>query len=330
MFVLECPWALLIIILPILVMKLPKQNLVQVQALKIPFFKEIAAIKQSSMLSNDSMIGKILLGLIWLLLTFSLSAPHWVDEPIELPRKGRDILLAIDVSGSMEIDDMYINQQAFDRLTIVKKVANEFVDKRIGDRLGLILFGTKAYLQTPLTFDRKTVKHMINDSSIALAGPLTSIGDAIGLAVKRLRNIESQSKVVVLLTDGAHNSGEVDPIIAAQMAAKFDIKIYTIGLGSNTMKVPGLFGAQIINPSQDLDEKTLTQISKITKGVFFRATSVESLKEVYNSIDALEPNVRESGVFRPKHALFYYPLSIAFVLSLILFIRKNTMLGRWL
>ncbi len=330
MFKLQYPWALLIVFLPLLVMLLKRQDLMQLKALKVPHFKDIQALGNSYITQTSSIVAKIIAFIIWVLLSVALACPLWVDEPIELPRKGRDILLAIDISGSMETPDMFVNKNAVDRLSVVKEVATKFVDQRSGDRLGLILFGSKAYLQTPLTFDRKTVKHMIDDATIKLAGPLTAIGDAIGLAVKRLRNIESESKVLVLLTDGANNAGAVNPIKAAKMAKDFEIKIYTIGLGADELKVPGFFGPQLVNPSQDLDEKTLKEISEITEGVFFRAKDTSGLEEVYQTIDKLEPNEKESGVYRPRYELFHWPLGIAIILSFLLLVRKITPLQRWI
>lgn len=330
MLTLEYPYALLLIILPLLIIKLPVSKVNESLALLVPHFNEIINIKSSSKISKTSLTAKILLLLIWVLSCIALADPKWVGDPIELPRKGRDILLAIDVSDSMSITDMQISGRTTDRLSVVKLVANKFVDKRVGDRIGLILFGSKAYLQTPLTFDRKTIKNMIDDTTIKLAGPLTAIGDAVGLAIKRLRTIESESKVLVLLTDGFNNSGMVDPLQASEMAKKNNIKIYTVGLGADRLQIRGLLGTETINPSADLDEDTLKTIAKNTEGKFFRAFNLEDLEEVYSTIDKLEPNEKEAGAYRPEKQLLHFPMFIALLLSLILLLRKLTPLGRYI
>ncbi len=169
-------------------------------------------------------------------------------ETIVLPQKGRDIMLAVDISGSMKMEDMSIKGQSVSRLAVVKMVGKEFINSRKGDRLGLILFGSRAYLQTPLTFDTKTVQHMLNDATIGLAGMQTAIGDAIGLAAKRLLDISQENRVLILLTDGGNNSGAVSPLSAAKLAAENNIRIYTIGFGADQLTVPTMFGRQTINP----------------------------------------------------------------------------------
>jgi Ca-activated chloride channel family protein len=330
MFTFEYPYAALLIFLPILMGRWKAKSIDELRALKIPHFDQVINLSYKNKISGSSKIAKVILISLWILSCVALMGPKWVGDLIELPRKGRDILLAIDVSESMSVPDMRLKGTETDRLTVVKLVANKFVDKRIGDRLGLILFGTKAYLQTPLTFDRKTIKNMIDDTTIKLAGPLTAIGDAIGLAVKRLRNIESESKVLILLTDGANTAGAVEPIKAAEMAKTHGIKIYTVGLGAEELRVPGIFGTQIVNPSIDLDEDALKAIAQETGGKFFRAFNVDDLEDVYQTIDKLEPNDKEGGAYRPERQLFHYPLTIAFILSMILLLRKLTVLGRFI
>ena len=173
-------------------------------------------------------------------------------------------MLAVDISGSMATEDMVINGEYVDRLTAVKLVVSDFVSRRVGDRVGLILFGTNAYLQAPLTFDLKTLDRFLLEAPVGIAGGKTAIGDAIGLAVKRLRQRPQQDKVIILLTDGANNVGEVEPRKASELAANDKIKIYTIGVGADEMRLPSIFGAfgnRVTNPSADLDERTLTAVS---------------------------------------------------------------------
>ena len=265
---------------------------------------------------------------IWALLLFSASQPQWLGNAVVLPQEGRNLLLALDVSGSMQIPDMKLRGVAVDRLTVTKSVANTFVEKRIGDRLGLILFGTKAYLQTPLTFDRKTIRHRLDDATIGLAGQRTAIGDAIGLAVKRLLQTPKDSRVLILLTDGANNAGALTPRQAAKIAADNHIKIYTIGLGSESMMIDGLLGPQMINPSNELDEETLKQIAKSTNGHYFRAQNTRELQQIYKTIDRLEPVNSDTTVFRPTTPLFYWPLLLALLLSFFLAIKRFNFLRK--
>jgi Ca-activated chloride channel family protein len=267
--------------------------------------------------------------IIWCLLVSSAARPQWVGDPIALPLTGRDILIAIDVSGSMETPDFNIKGQQVNRLDVVKTTAGEFIQRREGDNLGLILFGTQAYLQTPLTFDRATVKAMLDDATIGLAGKDTAIGDAIGLAVKRLRDNNIEHRILILLTDGANTSGEVDPLKAAELAASEGLKIYTIGIGADSMQVGAsfLFGPQTINPSRDLDEKTLKTIADSTGGKYFRARDTQGLEDIYSRLDELEPRESDSEFFRPTQSLFYWPLGLALLLSLLPGLIKLTKLA---
>ncbi len=291
-------------------------------ALKLPFFHAIQAMLQSQAVASATRRSQfILLWLIWILLVSAASGPTWLGQPISLPRSGRNIMLAIDLSGSMRIPDMQLHGEAVDRLQVIKAVAGKFIKARRGDRLGLILFGTRAYLQTPMTFDRQTVLAMLDDSSIGLPGPQTAIGDAIGLAIKRLKHYPPQSRVLILLTDGQNNAGAVSPLGAAAIAKKLGIKIYTIGLGSDQMLTPGFFGPQVTNPSMDLDEKTLQKIAKETGGLYFRAKDSQSLQKIYADLNRLEPVASAKSIFRPKQPLYPWPLGMALLLGVALCMR---------
>jgi Ca-activated chloride channel family protein len=274
------------------------------------------------------------LGMVaWILFVVAAARPQWLGESIELPISGRDLMIAVDLSGSMEINDFVISDRQVDRLTATKLVAGDFIDRRVGDRLGLVLFGRQAYLQTPLTFDRETVKTLLYESVIGLAGKETAIGDAIGLAVKRLREVKNQEsaaksdeknnvnlsdKILILLTDGANTAGEVEPIKAAEMAAEMGLKIYTIGIGADEMLVRSFFGMRKVNPSTDLDEDTLKKIAQVTGGKYFRARDTQELEKIYELLDELEPITKETQYFRPTSALFMWPLGLAMALATIL------------
>jgi Ca-activated chloride channel homolog len=311
------PWLLLLLPLPLLVRLLPPvQAQIPQAAIRVPFLDEFG--ETGNIMAKQTKSWAIwLAGLAWICLILAVARPQWLGEPIELSVSGRDLMLAVDVSGSMATQDFYINKQRVDRLSAVKHIAGEFIQRRIGDRLGLILFGTQAYLHVPLTFDRKTVETLLDESFIGITDedPKTSIGDAIGLAIKRLQDQNVDSRVLILLTDGNNTAGELQPEKAAELAAQHQLKIYTIGIGADEMLVPGFFGSQRVNPSADLDEKTLTQIAKTSGGQYFRAHNTE---KIYAILDKLEPVEKDQQFFRPSSELFYWPLSIALVLSAVL------------
>ena len=316
------PWLWLILPLPWFIRRFfPAANTAEQAALKVPFLEDFGvAQSQQTTLSNKPWLLWLAIA-AWCLLILASTRPQWLGDPIEQGVSGRDLMLAVDLSGSMKERDFIVNNQAVDRLTATKTVANEFIERRVGDRLGLILFGTNAYLQTPLTFDRTTVQILLNESALGLAGENTAIGDAIGLAVKRLQS-QTDSRVLILLTDGANTAGEVSPIKAAEIAAQHHLKIYTIGIGADEMIVRSFFGSQRVNPSRDLDEKTLTVIAEKTGGRYFRARNTDELKQIYHLLDELEPVEKDKQFFRPRSELFFWPLSIALLLvSIISFTR---------
>lgn len=261
----------------------------------------------------------VALWLIWLCLIAASTRPQWTGDPVTLPTTGRDLMLAVDISGSMGTEDMQLGNRLVNRLTVVKNVVSDFVERRQGDRVGLILFGTNAYLQAPLTFDLESVNRLLTEAPVGIAGGKTAIGDAIGLAVKRLRQRPAGQRVLILLTDGANNVGEVAPDKAAELASVEDIRIYTIGVGADAMRMPSIFGvfsAGIINPSADLDEHTLQDIADATGGRYFRAQNTEQLMEIYGLIDAMEPIEQEAETYRPIAALYFWPLGAAWLLAL--------------
>lgn len=271
--------------------------------------------------------GLALLTMMWLSMVCAAANPLWHGEAVQLPTSGRDLLLAVDISGSMETPDMLYQDHQVNRLQTVKAVVSEFVERRKGDRLGLILFGTNAYLQAPLTFDRKTVEQLLQEAQLGFAGEKTAIGDAIGLAIKRLRNRPESSRVLILLTDGANTAGNISPQQAAKLAAAAKVKIYTIGLGADQLQMPGLlgsqFGARTVNPSIDLDEKTLNLIATSTGGQYFRARDPNELFNIYALLDKLEPASQEGEIFRPQTALFYWPLGLALLFSVLSYLIRN-------
>ena len=326
MYNFDWPWMFLLLPLPIFIYWLSKPaGLSQQQALKVPFYEQLESIEfDSSAAQLNSFSPLILLAfLAWVFVVMASAQPKWSGEAISIPVSGRDLMLAVDISGSMETADMFFAQDAVDRLTAVKSVLIPFIRMREGDRLGLILFADHAYLQTPLTFDRKTIEQMLYDAFIGMAGQkATAIGDAIGLAVKRLKDLpadQSDSRVLILLTDGSNNAG-INPVTAARLAKQIGIKIYTIGFGADEIIVRSFFGRQKVNPSKDLDEKSLKEIAQLTGGRYFRARDTQELLTIYQTLDLLEPVESDNITYRPTKSLFYWPLAIAFFLGLVVFI----------
>lgn len=320
MIAFQWPWLFLLLPLPLLVRALLRPAAaVEEAALRVPDLVPYRIANATGHGASPQRRGWWLAVPAWLLLVAAAARPVWQGPAIELPVSGRDLMLAVDLSGSMSTQDFTLKGDAVTRLAAIKSIAGEFIKRRVGDRIGLILFGLNAYVQAPLTFDRLTVDALLQESAIGLAGRQTAIGDAIGLAIKELRRYPNGNKVLILLTDGANDAGEVDPLQAAQLAAKEGMTIYTIGVGADSMLVQSLFGVQRVNPSQDLDEGTLKAIAKATGGRYFRARDTQELNQIYGIIDQLQPIDRQSQTFRPRHSLFYWPLTAALLLATLLF-----------
>jgi len=312
--ILAWPWMLVLLPLPWLartVLKAVPQ--IPMQALRVPWYAMVSG-SEAGYLKRSALAAAA--ALTWLLLLLAAARPQWVGEIESLPVTGRDLLLAVDISGSMDTQDMVLNNQAVNRLTVVKQVAGEFIQRRRGDRVGLVLFGSRAYLQTPLTFDTRTTAILLDEAEIGLAGRETAIGDAIGLSVKRLREDAASKRVLILLTDGANTSGEVQPMQATEFAAREGLTIYTVGVGADEMMVQDFFGTRLVNPSADLDEDTLKAIAERTGGKYFRARDAKALEQIYAELDKLEPVQSDEESVRPVDELFYWPLSAAFVIVL--------------
>lgn len=311
------PWMALCLLIPWLVRLLPAVRPAAESALPLPFFAALSsAVRDRQVIWRKRPWALACAALIWILLTSAAMRPQWLGEPVSLPLHGRDILLLIDLSGSMEIEDMTINGRPANRLQAIKDIIAPFIERRVNDRLGLILFGDAAYVQAPLTFDRETVRQFLLEAEIGLAGTQTAIGDAIGLALKRFSDRPTESATLILLTDGQNNAGEVDPLSAAALAAQSGLKIHTIGLGADEMIVRNFWGRRRVNPSADLDETALIRIAEKTGGRYFRARSTPELAEIYAEIDRLEPVADEAQQFRPRRELYPYPLAGVAILGL--------------
>ena len=314
------PWLALVMPLPwLLRVWLSPADAARGAALRVPFLDELARARHETVVRR-SRWPLWLAGLTWLMLVLAGTRPQWLGDAIALPVSGRDLMLAVDLSDSMRQTDFEIGGRQVNRLAATKAVADEFIARRAGDRIGLILFGDQAYLQTPLTFDRDTVRTLLLEAQLRLAGRRTAIGDAIGLAVKRLRDRPESNRVLILLTDGANTAGEVEPLQAAELAKAEGLTIYTIGIGAEAMVVRGLGGLRRIDPSAELDERTLTAIADMTGGRYFRARDTAELEQIYGLLDELEPIDQEPETFRPVAALYYWPLGAAAGLAALLFV----------
>lgn len=297
-------------------------------ALRAPFFEQWQQLSEHQV--RGTRLGGRLpvlgLWLLWLLLLLAAARPVWVGEPIELPTSGRDLMLAVDISGSMTIEDMEVSDQLVSRIRAVKQVGSRFIEQREGDRLGLILFGSNAYVQSPLSFDTATVQRFLLEAQIGFAGQDTAIGDAIGLAVKRLKERPAENRVLILLSDGKDTASSVQPLDAAKLAADLGIRIYTIGIGADKLTMPGLFGSSFgsrqVNPSAELDEAGLQKIAELTNGKYFRARNPAELASIYQLLDQLEPIEVDSTTYRPRQALGYLPLLLALGISFAFALRQ--------
>jgi len=316
-------WVFLVLPLPWLIRRwmpaAPEQGRA---ALRTPFLDEFERLSSSQGIkrAKPHVLWIALAG--WVFLVGAAARPQWLGEPIEQAVSGRDLMLAVDLSGSMEIEDFFLHGRAVDRLTATQWVAGQFIERRVGDRVGLILFGEQAYLQAPLTFDRTTVHILLDEAVIGLAGDKTAIGDAIGLAAKRLKDNPAEQRVLILLSDGANTAGAVSPLQAAELAAREKLKIYTIGVGADQMAVNGLFGTRRVNPSQDLDEETMNAIAEKTGGRYFRARDTNELEHIYALLDELEPVERTKHFYRPRTELYPWPLAAALLLAGVLGVIK--------
>ncbi|MDB2414608.1 VWA domain-containing protein [Rickettsiales bacterium] len=269
-----------------------------------------------------SRLEKFMLYLIWVLCVIALMRPQIVNEYTHVNNEGYDLMLAVDLSGSMKALDFEKNGQRINRLQATKEVVGNFVKDRRGDRVGLVLFGSNAYLHVPLTLDTISVSDMLNNAVIGMAGDSTAIGDAIGVAVKNLRHRPTGSRVIILLTDGSNTAGTVPPIEAAKLAEQYGIRIYTIGVGSHgAVPFPNQFG-QIIMAEMKMDEDLLKEIAKITGGVYFRATNEKALGEIYAKINKMEKSESEAISFLTRRPLYKWPTGLAFSILLIMIIGR--------
>ena len=322
----QSPWLLILLLgLPLLAL--------QKRAGASIHFSSIASLKTLRPSRVDFYAGLpyLLRFIAMTLLIIALARPQEGHKSTEIVSIGVDIMLALDTSGSMRALDFIEEEKRITRLAVVKGVVSKFIDNRPNDRIGMVVFGEQAYTQCPLTLDQGILQTFLSKLEIGMAGDSTAIGSAIGIAVKRLKDLESKSKVIILLTDGRNNAGSLVPLQAAQTAKTFGIKIHTIGVGTHgkaPFLVNSVFGQRYVYQKVDIDEKTMKEISQITGGQYFRATDIESLKNIYEQIDKMEKSEVKIIDHSEYQELFHYFLIPALVLLLIELGLANTYLRR--
>ncbi|TMV09048.1 VWA domain-containing protein [Ruegeria sediminis] len=305
------PWAFLLLPAPFIAWRFLPPYRTTSQAIRIPFFREVSEAtgltpREGSVVLIRRRLQVATAILCWLLVLTGLARPELLGQRVTVEKAARDLALAVDLSGSMDERDMKDSDgQPQQRLQVVKDVVADFVSQRDGDRIGLIVFGTKAYVQTPFTEDLETVAQMLDDTRVGMAGPDTAIGDAIGLAIHTFETSEVEQRLLVLLSDGADNASRMSPVNAAEIAAQEGVTIYTIGVGD-----PSGSG----NDKVDLD--ALQDIARRANGDFYYGFDQEGLARIYNEIDRLNPRITETVTFQPRQPLGWIPFGAAVVLAL--------------
>lgn len=316
MFQFYWPWMALLLPIPLLIAS--KQG---AAVLRFPALDRLKHCQKVQWKSKN-----LFLTLAWICLILALMQPEKVEQLRKVTNKGYDLLLAVDISGSMQALDFSTATKKVSRLDVVKEVVGKFVKDREGDRVGLITFGQNAYLHVPLTLDTTSLRHMLNDTVTGMAGNGTAIGDAIGMGVRTLRERPLGSRVLVLLTDGEDNSSRIPPLEAAKLAHQAGIRIYTIGVGKKgPVPFPTQFGYGMAEIA--MDEELLKQIASMTGGHFYLATDKKALESIYNEINTLEKTDKEQTLYLLREPLYYYPLIFAMIFLFLPFFMRRFRYG---
>ena len=317
----EWIWALLLLPLPLIVRRLLPAGEEPGLAISVPLLNRGA---HETDVARPASVRRaaLLLGLFWVSLLIAASRPYWIGEAVSRTVSGRDLMLAVDISGSMSETDMTIDGRSASRLEVLKLVVGKFIERRQGDRLGLILFGSRAYNYVPLTFDLDTLGELLEDVSTGLAGRHTAIGDAIGIAIKAITESGAGHKVLILVTDGSNTAGFEDPLLAAAAASQQGLTIHTIGVGSDIETLIRIYGRHNIPEGVLLNEPVLRRIAKVSGGSYFRATSTDALERIYLELDRLEPLEHEYRVHQPRTELFFWPLLAGLAILSLLLVSK--------
>lgn len=311
MISLGTPWALLLLPLPLLVWWFVPPWREQVPALRFPFFRSIvetsgAEPRAGAVILSRSRLQMATAVLCWILVVFALARPERVGAPIEVTKSARDVVLAIDISGSMDTRDFLSpDGTRKQRLEGVREVVRGFVEGRDGDRMALIVFGSRAYLQAPLTEDLDTIVELLGQTSVGMAGPHTALGDSIGLAIRTFEASDIEQRLLILLSDGSDTASQMSPVNAAEIAADRGVEIFTIAVGD-----PNATGEARV------DLATLQAIAARTGGEYFFAEDEAALSGVYDRIDELAPREVETLSYRPRQSLAHIPLALAVLLGI--------------
>jgi len=286
-------------------------------------------ITSRSLTHAGSRLQIFMLALLWVALVTCLMRPQWLEPYSEVRTEGYDLMLAIDTSRSMEAMDFTVKGRQVTRMAVIKGVIGRFIKARDGDRIGLVVFGDQAFVLSPMTLDNQAVYKLVDNIVSRMAGDGTAIGDAIGLAVKKLRDRPEGSRILILVTDGENTEGSLPPKLAAQLAAHEGIRIYTIGVGSKGL-VPFLEDGRITQVKMEIDEELLTEVAGITGGEYFRATDTSALEQIYQRIDALEKTQAEARTALIPRSLYRWPLGLALLALLLLGLFPDGIPRAWL
>ena len=312
MFEFDALWAFALLPAPLLVWWLLPPYKEQQQSVRVPFFEQLAGAigarpAKGGVLLRRNILQKLVAPIVWMLTVVALARPQYVEPPIEKIESARDLMLAVDLSGSMDTRDMFDEERnRINRLDMVKQVLDDFIARREADRIGVIVFGTEAFLQAPFTLDHDLVRILLDQVEPRMAGPQTMLCDAIGLAIKVFEGSEAEDRVLILLTDGNDTGSRVPPLKAAEIAAQNDVTVHTVAVGD-----PRAVG------EAQMDLETLEAIATSTGGSSFAADDREQLEGIYQQIDALTPEDIETMSYRPTRPLFHWPLGIVVALVLV-------------
>lgn len=338
MFSFYWPWAVLLLPLPLLVRWLwPRPHGAtdaythgDSSTLLHPALGRLAStfIAARSLTHAGSRLQIIMLALVWVALVAAMMRPQWLEPYTEIRTEGYDLMLAVDTSRSMEALDFTVNNRQVTRMAVIKGVLERFIKARDGDRIGIVVFGSQAFVLSPMTLDLQALHDLLDSVVARMAGDGTAIGDAIGLSVKKLRERPEGSRVLILVTDGENTEGSMPPKLAARLAAHEGIRIYTIGVGSKGL-VPFFEDGRMTQVKMEIDENLLTEVAKITGGAYFRATDSSALEQIYHQIDALEKTQAESRTVMIPQPLYRWPLGLALLLLFLLGLFPNGIPRAW-
>lgn len=313
MVTLSHPWLLLLILLPPLLRIVLRPYLESRQAIRVPWFQRMAKLLEQqpsagAVIADTKKSVLFFFWVLWMFIALALARPQYLEPPVSRVLPTRDLMLLVDLSASMEAED-FTNAKGdrVDRLSAVKEVLDDFLTRRAGDRVGLIVFGNAAFVQVPFTQDLEATRQLLEETAVRMAGPRTAFGDAIGLGITMFERSEVQYRVMIALTDGNDTGSKVPPQQAAKIAKDNDIVIYVVGVGDPTA-----------TGEEKLDEEALTDVAAATGGRYFHAADRDQLEEIYTELDRIGTRPVEAETYRPRTDLFHWPLA-AFMLFSLLF-----------